>query len=71
MAIVLAAVCTGALTVTYVRTAHALSIADKKIEDASKNVQQLEHDDDEDESAPAPATSASGAPAPAASTHAE
>jgi len=71
VAIVLAAVCTGALTVTYVRTAHALSIADKKIEDASKNVQQLEHDDDEDESAPAPATSASGAPAPAASTHAE
>lgn len=57
VSLVLAAVCTGALAVTYVRTAHALTLAEKKIDDASKNVQQLEHDDDDDDSAPAPAGS--------------
>jgi hypothetical protein len=71
VSIVLAAICTGALSVTYVRTAHALSVADKKIEDASKNVQQLEHDDDEDEGTPSPAGSTSAAPGPATSAHAE
>jgi hypothetical protein len=71
VSIVLAAICTTALTVTYVRTAHALSLADKKIDDASKNVQQLEHDDEDEESGPAPAVSASGAPSPSAAAHPE
>ncbi|HTQ07891.1 MAG TPA: DUF4337 family protein [Polyangiaceae bacterium] len=72
VSILLAVTCTGALAVTYVRTAQALTLADKKIDDAAKNVVQLEHDDDDDET-PATATSPSAPPhaPPSASAHAE
>jgi hypothetical protein len=58
-AIVLGVICTGALGMTYMKTAQALARADAKIEAAAKNVQALENDDDDAEAAP----SASAAPA--------
>jgi hypothetical protein len=60
-------VCTGSLGLTYARTAHALSLADAKIDAAAKNVQKLETDDESgDAEAPAAAKPAnSGAAKPA------
>jgi hypothetical protein len=66
IAIVLGVICTGALGLTYVRTAHALTLAEQKIEAAAKNVVQLEAEDDEAEPAGSAAPAAS-----AAAPHAE
>jgi hypothetical protein len=49
IAVALGLSCAGIGAVTFVRTREALALADKKIEEASKNVQQIEADDDDDE----------------------
>jgi hypothetical protein len=67
ISIALGLVCTGALGMTYVRTARALSLADGKIDAAAKNVQELENDDESGETegpaAAKPASSGEAAPA--------
>jgi hypothetical protein len=59
--LVLGAVCTGVLGVTYVQTQAAVATAEHRIKAAAENEQKLEADDDEDETKPE---------APAAEPHA-
>jgi hypothetical protein len=49
VAVVLGLGCAGIGAFTAIRTREALAVADKKIEDASKNIQKIEEDDDDDE----------------------
>lgn len=67
VSIVLGLICTGALGVTSVKTAHALSLADAKIDAAAKNVVQLENDDEQADAEPAGSAAPTGSAAPASS----
>ena len=68
VAIVLGAICSASLALTYVNTAHALSAASQKIDAAAKNVAVLETDDEQADADAAP----SAAPASSGSApHAE
>ncbi|HEX2735469.1 MAG TPA: DUF4337 family protein [Polyangiaceae bacterium] len=63
--LVLGAICGGSIGFTYVRTGHAMELAEKRVEEAEKNVLKLEHDDDEedvDDDATSVASGAAGQP---------
>ncbi|HEX2735468.1 MAG TPA: DUF4337 family protein [Polyangiaceae bacterium] len=65
VSLVLGALCSGSLGFTYFHTQSALAAAEKRIDDAEKNVLQLENDDDDDDAPDAPSGSAAAkAPAP-------